>query len=63
MADTDGSLPKDLYKDDGYRLTAVACFFSALCITVVTARFYATRLKKAHIGPDDWMCIPALVKY
>jgi hypothetical protein len=63
MADTDGSLPEDLCQDNGYRLTTVACVFSVLCIIVVAARFYATRLKKAQIGPDDWMCIPALVKY
>ena len=53
MADTDASLPKDLYQDDSCRLTTVACVFSVLCIIVVAARFYATRLKKAQIGPDD----------
>lgn len=63
MADTNASLPKDVYQDDGYRLTTVACVFSVLWIIVVAARFYATRLKKAQIGLDDWICIPALVEH
>ncbi|KAL2056336.1 hypothetical protein ABVK25_003359 [Lepraria finkii] len=63
MTDTNASLPKDLYQDDGYRLTTVACVFSVLSIIVVATRFYATRLKKAQIGLDDWICITALVEH
>ena len=51
----------NLYPDDGYKLVTVACVVSILSIVVVAARFFATQLKKAKIGPDDWISIPALV--
>ena len=50
-----------MYPDDGYKLVTVACVVSILSIMVVAARFFASQLKKAKIGPDDWMSIPALV--
>ena len=51
----------NLYPNDGYKLVTVACVVSILCIIVVAARFFASQLKKAKIGPDDWISIPALV--
>ena len=51
----------NLSPDDGYKLVIVACAVSILSIIVVPARFFATQLKKAKIGPDDWISIPALV--
>ena len=51
------------YQDDGYKLVTVAYVVSILSIIVVAARFYASQLKKAKIGPDDWISIPALVGY
>ena len=51
----------DSYPDDDYKLVTVACVVSILSIIVVAARFFATQLKKAKIGPDDWISIPALV--
>ena len=47
--------------DDGHKLVTVACVVSILSIIVVAARFFVTRSKKAKIGLDDWISIPALV--
>ena len=61
MAESTARNQGNLYQDDGYKLVAVACVVSILSIIVVAARFYASQLKKAKIGPDDWISIPALV--
>lgn len=63
MSRIDPPVKGDINQDNGWRLITVSCVFSVLTITVVGARFYATRLKKALLGADDWMCIPALVNY
>ena len=52
---------EELYHDDGYKLIILSCILSILCISVVVARFFAVRLKKANLWWDDWLCIPALV--
>ena len=61
MADSTAHDGRNLHQDDGYKLVTVAYVVSILSIIVVAARFYASQLKKAKIGPDDWMSIPALV--
>ena len=61
MAESTARNQGKLYQDNGYKLVTVACVVSILSIIVVAARFYASQLKKAKIGPDDWISIPALV--
>ena len=61
MAEGNARNQGNLYQDDGYKIVTVACVVSILSIIVVAARFYASQLKKAVIGPDDWISIPALV--
>ena len=61
MAESSARNQGSLYHNDGYKLITVACVVSILSIIVVAARFYASQLKKAKIGPDDWISIPALV--
>ena len=61
MAESTARNQGNLYQNDGYKLVTVACVLSILSIIVVAARFYASQLKKAKIGPDDWISIPALV--
>ena len=61
MAESTARNQGKLYQDNGYKLVTVACIVSILSIIVVAARFYASQLKKAKIGPDDWISIPALV--
>lgn len=63
MAESTARNQGNLYQHDGYKLVIVACVVSILSIIVVAARFYASQLKKAKIGPDDWVSIPALVGY
>ena len=50
-----------LQQINGYQLTTVAVVFSFLSIAAVVARFYASRLRSSELGPDDWICVPALV--
>ena len=61
MAESTARNQGNLDQYDGYKLVTVACVVSILSIIVVAARFYASQLKKAKIGPDDWISIPALV--
>ncbi|KAL7622117.1 hypothetical protein AAE478_007619 [Parahypoxylon ruwenzoriense] len=39
----------------------MASFFSFMAILVVIFRFYARRLSRASLGPDDWLALSALV--
>ena len=44
-------------------LEAVAVVFAILPMVAVGLRFYARSLSNAKLGIDDWLMIPALVRW
>ena len=45
------------------KMYALAIVLSLLAMTVTAMRFYARRIKQATLSWDDYMILPALVRY